>query len=160
LIFYDQPYQTQYTLVNIVRTLARKSSSRLKFCWLKSAVYVNQTNLNVKLNTKPGRQLKICGSHGPPRPSLEPPLAVGLFQGCSGVGMRENGVHTPFCTDYNETWLQSHRCAIDTQIHTPSQKSVVKQEDPVRKFLQANAYFIRSVLVQSSFLFGVGTAFP
>jgi len=25
-------------------------------------------------------------------------LAVGLFQGCSGVGTRGNGVPTPFCT--------------------------------------------------------------
>jgi len=33
--------------------------------------------------------------------------------------------------DYIKTWLHSHRCASDTQIRTASQKSAVKQEDPV-----------------------------
>jgi len=93
----------------------------------------------VKLRTKVGGQAggqpKICGSHCPPSPPLEPPLAVGLFQGCGGIGTRENGVHTPFCTDYNKAWLRCHRCASDTRIHTACQKSAVKEEDPVRKFL-------------------------
>jgi len=31
------------------------------------------------------------------------------------------------------------------QIHTASQKSAVKQEDPVKKLLQANAHFIRTI---------------
>jgi len=37
--------------------------------------------------------------------------------------------------DYIETWLQSHRCPSDTQIRPASQKSAVKKEDPVWKFL-------------------------
>jgi len=61
--------------VNIVRTVARKSSNRVKFCWLKlgSAVYVNQTNLNVKLSKKMGVQTgagQKSGGNGPPRPPL------------------------------------------------------------------------------------------
>ena len=31
------------------------------------------------------------------------------------------------------------------QIHTARQKPAMKQEDPVRKFLQANAHFIRAI---------------
>jgi len=31
------------------------------------------------------------------------------------------------------------------QIRTASQKSTVKQEDPVQKLLQANAHFIRTI---------------
>jgi len=30
-----------------------------------------------------------------------------------------------------KTWLRSHRCASNMQIRTASQKSAVKQEDPV-----------------------------
>jgi len=37
--------------------------------------------------------------------------------------------------DYIKTWLLSQRCARDTQIRTSGQKSAVKQEDPVWKFL-------------------------
>jgi len=37
--------------------------------------------------------------------------------------------------DHIKTWLRSNRCARDTQIRTASQKSTVKQEDPVWKFL-------------------------
>jgi len=33
--------------------------------------------------------------------------------------------------DYIKTWLRSHRCASNTQIHTASQKCTVEQEDPV-----------------------------
>ena len=50
-----------------------------------------------------------------------------------------------FGLDHIQTWLRSHRRASDTQIRTASQKSMVKQEDPVWKFLQANAHFIRTV---------------
>ena len=44
-------------------------------------------------------------------------------------------------------------------VRKASQKSTVKEEDPVRKSLWANAHFIRNI-VQSSYIFGVGTAFP
>jgi len=37
--------------------------------------------------------------------------------------------------DNNKTWLRFHRCASDRQIPTVSQKSTVKQVDPVWKFL-------------------------
>jgi len=47
--------------------------------------------------------------------------------------------------DHIETWLWSHRCASDTQIRTASQKSTVKQDDPVWKFFQANSHFIRNI---------------
>jgi len=65
--------------VNIVRNVARKSSNRLKFCWLKlSAVYVNQTNLNVKLSKKLGASRgavkNLGGAMAHPDPPLEPPL--------------------------------------------------------------------------------------
>jgi len=40
-----------------------------------------------------------------------------------------------FALDYINTWLRCHRSARDTQIHTASQKSTAKQEDPVWKFL-------------------------
>jgi len=56
-----------------------------------------------------------------------------------------------FALDYNKTWLRSHISAIDTQICTASQKSTVKQEDPMLKFLQGNAHFTQKYLVQSSF---------
>ena len=48
-----------------------------------------------------------------------------------------NGVPTPvWCLlDYIKTWVRSHRCASDMQIRSASQKSKVKQEDPVRKLL-------------------------
>jgi len=54
------------------------------------------------------------------------------WQGCAGVGTRST---TFFALDYIKTWLRSHRCASDTQMRTASQKSTVKQEDPVWKFL-------------------------
>jgi len=47
-----------------------------------------------------------------------------------------------FALAYIKTWLRSHKCDSDTQICTARQKSTVKQEDPVWKFLQANAHFI------------------
>ena len=37
-------YQTQHRLVNIVRTVARKSSNRLKFCWMKVICCICQSN--------------------------------------------------------------------------------------------------------------------
>jgi len=46
---------------------------------------------------------------------------------------------------YLETWLRSHRRDSDTQIRTASQKSAVKQEDPVWKCSWANAHFIRTI---------------
>jgi len=39
-----------------------------------------------------------------------------------------------FALDYIKTWLWSHGCASEMQIRTASQKSAVKQEDPVWKF--------------------------
>jgi len=47
----------------------------------------------------------------------------------------ERRPHTVLALDYIKTWLRSHRCASDTQIGTASQKSTVKLEDPVWKFL-------------------------
>jgi len=59
----------------------------------------------------------------------------GKFRGV----VRWEGVKTAFphlfALDYIKTWLRSHRCASYTQIRTASQKSIVKQEDPVWKFL-------------------------
>jgi len=46
---------------------------------------------------------------------------------------------------YIKTRLPSHRRASDTQIRTASQTSAVKKEDPVWKFLQANAHFIQTI---------------
>jgi len=52
-------------------------------------------------------------------------------------------VPLPFCSsndtylklcdlnDYIKTWLRYHECATNMQIRTASQKSAVKQEDPV-----------------------------
>jgi len=37
-------YQIQHRLVNIVRTVTRKSSNRLKFCWLKVICSICQSN--------------------------------------------------------------------------------------------------------------------
>jgi len=72
-------------------------------------------------------------------------LAVGLFQGV--VGWERVRLRTAFPTDlhYIKTWLRSHRCDSDTQIRTASNKSTVRQEDPVWKFFQANAHFIRTI---------------
>jgi len=39
-----KPYQTQYRLVNIVSTVARKSSNRLKLCWQKVICCICQSN--------------------------------------------------------------------------------------------------------------------
>jgi len=44
-------------------------------------------------------------------------------------------------------------------VRKASQKSTVEEEDPVRKFLWANAHFFE-IVVESTFIFGVGTAFP
>ena len=46
---------------------------------------------------------------------------------------------------YIKTWLRSHKCAGDTQSCAASQRSAVKQEDPVWKYLQANSHFIRTI---------------
>jgi len=50
-----------------------------------------------------------------------------------------------------KTWLRSHRCDSDTEIRTACQKYTVKPEDPVWKFLQANARFIRIIWCSLSF---------
>jgi len=52
---------------------------------------------------------------------------------------------------YIETWLRSHTCDSDTQIRTAGQESTAKQEDPVWKFLQANAHFIRTIRCNTPF---------
>ena len=70
------------------------------------------------------------GSHtGNATPSSAQPTKE--VQGCG------NGTAFPhhFSPDYVKTWLRSHRRASDMQIRTVSQKSTVKQEDPVLKFL-------------------------
>jgi len=46
-----------------------------------------------------------------------------------------NAVPNLFALNYTKTWLRSQRCASDTQTRTASQKSTVKQVDPVYKFL-------------------------
>jgi len=53
----------------------------------------------------------------------------------AGVKWGRNTFPHFFAVYYIETWLRSHRCASDTQIRTASQKSTVKQEDPVWKYL-------------------------
>jgi len=51
-----------------------------------------------------------------------------------------------FAPDYIKTWLRPHRCASDAQIRTSSQKSIVKQVDPVwKKSLQAKAHFMLEI---------------
>jgi len=80
MICYDQSYQTQHRLMNIVRTVARKSSNRLKFCWLQVICCICQSNkLEHELKHKTGGpsrvQPKIWRGHGPPPPpALEPLL--------------------------------------------------------------------------------------
>jgi len=66
-------------------------------------------------------------------------LAAALFQGCSCVGKAHTFLH------YIKPWLRSHRCDSEKQIRTASQKYTVKREDPVWKFVQANAHFIRII---------------
>jgi len=46
---------------------------------------------------------------------------------------------------YIETWLRSHKRDSDTQTRTARQGSTVKQGNPVWKFLQAAAHFIRII---------------
>jgi len=53
--------------------------------------------------------------------------------------------------DYIKIWLRSHRCASDMQIHTASQNSTVKQEDPVKKYCRQ--------MLTSFELFGVAFLF-
>jgi len=69
------------------------------------------------------------------------------------------GVATPFALDYIKAWLASHSCASDTQIRTAGQKPTAKQESSV-EFLAGECSLYSNYLVQSSFLFGAGTAFP
>jgi len=62
--------------VNIVRTVTRKSSYRLKFCWLKVICCISQSNElehGIKQKTgkaKEGASQKSVRGHGPPRPPL------------------------------------------------------------------------------------------
>jgi len=58
-----------------------------------------------------------------------------------------------FALHYIKTCLRSHRCASDTQIRIAGQKSTVKQEDPVWKFLKVNAKFIRTICCSLPFYF-------
>ena len=62
----------QHRLVNSVRTVAKKSSHRLKFCWLKVVCYICQSNeLEREIQYKTGGpsmgEPKIWWRHGPPR---------------------------------------------------------------------------------------------
>jgi len=66
-------YQTQHRLVNIVRTVARKSSNRLKFCRLKVICCICQSNefeREIKQNTggEAGDQIKMWGRMANPGP--------------------------------------------------------------------------------------------
>jgi len=65
-------------------------------------------------------------------------------QGRGGRGTRGNGVSL-FALAYNDAWLRSYICASDTQIRIARQKSTLKQEDPVWKFLWVNVHFIRTI---------------
>jgi len=58
--------------------------------------------------------------------------------------------------DCIKTWLWSHGCASDTQIRTASQKSYSERGSSSVEILVCSLY--SNYLVQSSFLFGVGTA--
>jgi len=76
------PITTQ--LVNIVRTVARKSSNPLKFCWLKFICYICQSNELERENkhkTAGGGAskgpAKNLGAMAHPRSPLEPPLIGG-----------------------------------------------------------------------------------
>jgi len=62
--------------------------------------------------------------------------------------------------DYIETWLRSHRCASDTQIRTASQKAISEKGRSNVEILVGERSLYSNCLVQSSFLFSVGTAFP
>jgi len=53
----------------------------------------------------------------------------------AGVQSTGNAFPHLFALDYINKWLRSHRCAGDKQIRTACQKSTVKQEDPVWKYL-------------------------
>ena len=66
-----------------------------------------------------------------------------------------------FALDNIKTWLRSHRCNSDTQIRTVRQKSKVKWEYPVWKFLLANAHFIRTTSCSLPFVWcGNGVSTP
>jgi len=60
----------------------------------------------------------------------------------SGVGLEQRS-HT--LLHYIKTWLRSHACGSDKRIRIAKQESTVEQEDPVWKFFQANANFIRII---------------
>ena len=65
--------------MNIVRTVARKSSNRLKFWWLKVICSICQSNeleheIKHKTGGEAGDQSKIWSAMAHPGPLLEPPL--------------------------------------------------------------------------------------
>jgi len=45
----------------------------------------------------------------------------------------------------HQNMVRYHRCVSDMQIYTASEKSTVKQVDPVKRLLQANAHFIYTI---------------
>jgi len=59
--------------VNIVRTVARNSSNRLKFCWLKSICCICQSN-ELEREIRQKTEGPSRGSANRPGPPLEPPL--------------------------------------------------------------------------------------
>jgi len=65
-----------------------------------------------------------------------------------------------FARDYIKTWLRSYRCASDTQIRTACQKSYSETGRSSVEILVGECSLFSKYLVQSSFLFGVGMAFP
>jgi len=61
--------------MNIVRTVARNSSNRLKFCWLKVICCICQSNeLECEIKQKTGGPAKNLGGPWPTKAPLEPPL--------------------------------------------------------------------------------------
>jgi len=72
---------TQHMLVIIVRTVVRKSSNRLKFCWLKAICCICQSNeLEREIQHKTGKSSRGAannlGRPWPTQPRLEPPLVT------------------------------------------------------------------------------------
>jgi len=63
--------------VNTVRTVARKSSNRLKFRWLKVICCVCQSNeFEREIKQNLGGPAKNLGGMTHPSPPLEPPLSL------------------------------------------------------------------------------------
>jgi len=83
-------------------------------------------------------------------------MLLSLTQVCSGVGTRGHGVPMPFCTR-----LLSNVAAISDALATRRFALLVKILQWNRKILCGNSWCspYSDYLVQSSHLFGVGTAF-